>query len=129
MKKTDGDAIQLELKIVYAVLVFIVNIIWWIILALLVKSVGKHLGTYFERKEIPWQFSILPFSLLSIGLIVTGIVEMLKNIVETDKNFLTVEIFLLFVAGIFIFFVGKSFYDYFEKTYEPKPQEKLGWQK
>ena len=30
--------------------VFIANVIWWLIFALLIKSAGKHLGTYFERK-------------------------------------------------------------------------------
>ena len=121
--------IQIELKIVYSVLVFLANLIWWMILALLVKSIGKHIGSYYEKKIVPWKFSILPFSLLSIGLISTGIIEMLKKIIETDPNFLNRTIFMYYVAGIFIFFLGKSFYDYFEKTYQPAVEERIGWQR
>lgn len=126
--KVSPQDIQIELKIVYSILVFIGTLIWYLIFALLIKSIGKYIGAYYERKEIPWKFSILPFSLFSIGLIVTGIVEVLQNILENTLP-LNRKIFLCFVAGFFIFFVGKYFYDYFEKTYAPKPQETLDWQR
>lgn len=124
-----GDKLQIELKIVYSIIIFLSKIIWYITLALLVKAIGKHIRAYYEKKEIPWKFSIIPFSLLSIGLIVTAIVEMLKLILEKDPLFINRIIFTFWVVGIFIFFVGKYFYDYFEKTYAPNPQEQLGWQR
>ena len=120
-----------NLNITYAEYIarFINEILWWFIISILLVAMGRFIDVYFKERRILWGYTIIPFSLIAIGLILSAslsiIIELIK---EKSLHFILMEYVLSIsfltkiIAGILIAFIGSVLYHIVEDTYKEEEE-------
>jgi len=101
------------------VLLFLDNVVWWIVVAVLISAAGRFTDVYFRQKTILWNYSILLFSLPAFGLLASAMIDVLIKLSQasTVTNLLTPLIFMKIVGGIVAAFIGMILYHRMEEYY------------
>lgn len=107
------------------VIKFLNDILWWFIFAVLLIALGRFIDAYFKEKKVLWGYTILPFTLVAFGLILSASLKILIEIIrEKPFHFILTEYvltlpFLTKVAGgILVAFIGSVLYHIIEDIYK-----------
>jgi putative membrane protein len=110
------------------VLSFVSNMIWGIVVAGLIVAFGRVVDIYVREKKTPWNYWIVPFSLLAFGCISFAVFGSLYKALlnwpsafSTDP-FLTLDFIGYTSAGIMIAIVGAVTYQYIKDMYQMEHQ-------
>ena len=105
------------------VILFVKNMIWGIVVAGLIMVSGRSVDMYLREKKAPWNYWMVPFSLVAFGLISYVIFnafnEALKSwperfLIEPFQNFTFI---FYIVSGILIAVIGAITYHYIKDIY------------
>jgi len=110
------------------VLLFLDNVIWWVVVAILISAAGRFTDVYLRQKTILWNYSILLFSLPAFGLLASAMIDVLIKLSQAAvvTTLLTPLIFMKIVGGIVAAFVGMILYHRIEEYYtEGKTQVEM----
>jgi len=101
------------------VLLFLDNVIWWVVVAILISAAGRFTDVYLRQKTILWNYSILLFSLPAFGLLASAMIDVLIKLSQASAvtNLLTPLIFMKIVGGIVAAFIGMILYHRMEEYY------------
>ncbi|MEW5759985.1 MAG: DUF373 family protein [Candidatus Thermoplasmatota archaeon] len=88
-----------------AIFIFVMNSLWVILLAIIIRGLGVFLDVYVKHGKIMWSFYNLFFSLIALGLILYGLFYFISYAIAFSPVFLPFEtyIFIAFGLGIGIF--------------------------
>jgi len=117
--------IPYELELL-AVLSFLANIIWGIVIAGLLFIFGHVVDVYVKDKQAVWHYWIYPFSLLAFGFISSAIFSSLhKALLNWPETFYIEPFYTPFfigntMTGIMITIVGAVTHHYIKDMYRPK---------
>jgi len=120
--------IPYELELL-AVLSFMANIIWGIVIAGLLFIFGHVVDIYVKDKQAAWRYWIYPFSILAFGFISSAIFSSLhKALLNWPETFYIEPFYTPFfigntITGIMITIVGAVTYHYVKDMYRPKNSE------
>lgn len=95
-------------------ILFLTQLVWWVIVAALVTAAGRVLDAWLKSREVLWTYWALPFTLVATGLILTGLLHVAARL-EADiptGELLKLADFLSIVAGALIAFIGWSTHAY-----------------
>ncbi|KAA0011673.1 hypothetical protein B6U81_07040 [Thermoplasmatales archaeon ex4484_30] len=118
-----------DLKPPEYVIQFINDVLWWFIIAILLIALGRFIDVYFKERRVLWNYSIIPFSLLAFGLILSASFTILLKISEQiafhvilTEYVLSLPFLTKIIGGILIAFIGSVLYHILEDVY--KEEEK-----
>ena len=101
------------------------KILWWIIAAVLLISFGRFIDAYFKEKRVLWSYSILPFTLIAFGFILTASLNILIEIIRQKslhsiltEYVLTVPFLASITGGLLIAFIGSVLYHILEDMFQ-----------
>jgi len=106
---------------------FIYDIIWWFVLAVLIVAAGRFVDMYFKEKRILWTYIILPFSMIAFGLISSASLKMIIKILfqnEPLQSLLTMPFLTRVIVGVLIAFIGTVIYHIANGLYGAESLEK-----
>jgi len=106
---------------------FIYDIIWWFVLAVLIVAAGRFVDMYFKEKRILWTYIILPFSMIAFGLISSASLKMIIKILyqnEPLQSLLTMPFLTRVIEGVLIAFIGTVIYHIANGLYGAESLEK-----
>ncbi|HEC76675.1 MAG TPA: DUF373 family protein [Thermoplasmatales archaeon] len=103
---------------------FVNEILWWFIASILLVALGRLIDAYFKEKKILWGYSILPFTLIAFGLILSASFNILIEIIHQSsfhsiftQYVLSVPFLAKIIGGILIAFIGSVLYHIIEDVY------------
>jgi putative membrane protein len=101
------------------ILLFLDNVVWWVVVAILISAAGRFTDVYLRQKTILWNYSILLFSLPAFGLLTSAMIDVLIKLSQasTVATLLTPLIFMKIVGGIVAAFIGMILYHRMEEYY------------
>ena len=104
---------------------FINEILWWVVAAALLIALGRFIDAYFKEKKVLWNYSILPFTLVAFGLILSASLTILIEVIhERSLHFIFTEYILSIpfiakiIGGLLIAFIGSVLYHIIEDIYK-----------
>ena len=115
-----------------SMVIFVQAAIWWFILAAFIYGMGKVLDTYVKDKVFMWNIFGYSFSLVAMGMIISGAMYLIKLFIPYDPSNLDVELFKLafvnIVFGITVAIIGGYVHHYVkdhteEEAPAPPPEE------
>ncbi len=100
------------------------EILIWVIVALLLVPAGRFVDAYFKERRVLWQYVIIPFSLISIGLIFSASMTVIFEILSEEsistvinKLAFSLPFITKIVGAILIAFIGMMLYHIVEDIY------------
>ncbi len=107
------------------VIKFINEILWWIISAALIVALGRVIDAYFKEKKVLWSYSILPFTAIAFGLILSASLNVLLEVIHEKslhfiltQRILSVPFLGKIIGGLLIAFIGSVLYHILEDIYK-----------
>jgi uncharacterized membrane protein len=90
------------------VIIFIDDVLWWFIGAVMISAAGKFADVYIREKKVLWSYSILPFSLIAFGLILSAALDLLERLLGTNPvaTVFTTKFFIQVVIGVIVALIG-----------------------
>ena len=105
---------------------FIDEILWWFLLAVFISALGRFTDVYFREKKVLWSYTLLPFSLVAFGLILSASLDILLKILHNAEliSYLFNVLFLTkLIGGVLIAFIGMVLHHILEDIYGKKSQK------
>ena len=101
------------------VIIFIGDVLWWIVVAILISGAGKFADVYVREGKILWGYFILPFSLLAFALILSAALEFLEKVIQRGSltDAINTLFFIKVVVGIMIAFIGMVSHRHLEEFF------------
>ncbi|MCD6448239.1 MAG: DUF373 family protein [Thermoplasmata archaeon] len=104
---------------------FINEMLWWIVAAVLLIALGRFIDAYFKEKKVLWNYSILPFTLVAFGLILSASFTILIEVIH-ERSLHTIFTEFIFsvpflakiIGGLLIAFIGSVLYHIIEDMYK-----------
>jgi len=104
---------------------FINEMLWWIVAAVLLIALGRFIDAYFKEKKVLWNYSILPFTLVAFGLILSASLTILIEVIH-ERSLHTIFTEFIFsvpflakiIGGLLIAFIGSVLYHIIEDMYK-----------
>lgn len=116
---------QNEMETAEYVIKFTDQIIWWFIIAVLLIALGKFIDSYFKKRKLLWGYTILPFSLVAFGLILSASLNVLVEVIHEKslhsiftEYVLSIPFLTKIIGGILIAFIGTILYHIMEDIYK-----------
>ena len=108
-----------NLTLLHFIIAFLKNVIWGIVGAGLLATLGRAIDMKVKEKKTPWRYWTLPFSLLSFGFIGTAITNALYEFLNslTIEPFLRLSFLAYLALGILIATVGAITYRYIKEAF------------
>jgi len=107
-------------------LAFLKTIVWGIVAAGLIYTLGKFLDIYVREKQVMWSYWIVPFSLFAFGFISYAVFDALYISLHNDfsiEPFFTLTFVSFMVTGIVLAFIGTITYHYIKDVHQLTSQE------
>jgi len=108
---------------------FINGVLWWLVAAILLVAAGHFIDAYFKEKKVLWNYSILPFSLIAFGLILSASLNILVEIIHErslhsifTELVLSVPFIAKIIGGLLIAFIGSVLYHIIEDMYKEEKE-------
>ena len=91
-------------------LVFVRSLVWWAVGAALVSAGGRVLDAYLRHGVVLWSYWIVPFALVSAGLIVSSVLALLGRLLLPGGASIVLQRdeLLALVLGVLVAFLGWS---------------------
>ncbi|MEW6069060.1 MAG: DUF373 family protein [Candidatus Thermoplasmatota archaeon] len=106
------------------------TVIWWIIGALILGICGRVIDKYLREGEILWSYWIVPFSLVTFGLVIFAVKDVIDNLSEGVGALFRLPLFWYLIGklslAIVIGSVGVITYNYIRK-YVSKEEKGTAW--
>jgi putative membrane protein len=108
---------------------FMKNMVWGIVIAGIVAMFGRVVDIYVKDKKAPWNYWIVPFSLLAFGFISYAVTRAFDNALRDWPNnfyegpFLTLGFFFYTITGILIALMGIVSYHYIKEIHMNQSKE------
>lgn len=87
-------------------LAFASFMLWWLVGAALVHVLGRILDLYFRETVRVWDFWIMPFSLVALGLMGSAALAALSRAIGGNEFTFTPNEFVMLGLGVIVAFVG-----------------------
>ena len=104
---------------------FIVEILWYIVAAILLVALGRFIDAYFKEREILWTYAILPFTLVAFGLILSASLTILIQIIHRtslpsilNEYVISIPFLARIIGGLLVAFIGSVLYHIAEDTFK-----------
>jgi putative membrane protein len=108
------------------------TIIWWVIVAIIFGIVGKVVDKYIRERKILWSYWIVPFSLITFGLVILIANDIVSSIDKGLESLVSPPLFWYLVARLFsaivVGSVGIITYKYIRKQVAREEEEPAVWQ-
>jgi len=107
---------------------FVANVVWGIVIAGLLATLGRAVDVYVRDKKAPWAYYAIPFSLGAFGFIgyalSDGFYNYIKGWPEVDYNaFWNIDFIGFLVVGILIGLIGAVIYHYAKDIHSIEDKE------
>ncbi len=103
---------------------FVNEILWWFIIAILIIALGRFIDAYFKERRVLWSYSILPFTLIAFGLILSASLNILIEVIHEKslhsiftEYVLSIPFLTKITGGILVAFIGSVLYHIIEDMY------------
>jgi len=104
---------------------FINQVLWWMIAAGLLVALGRVIDAYFKEKKVLWTYSILPFTVIAFGLILSASLNILLEVIN-DKSLhfiftqriLSIPFLAKVTGGLLMAFIGSVLYHILADVYK-----------
>ncbi len=108
------------------VIKFIDEVLWWLVTAVFISAAGRFIDVYFREKKVLWSYTLLPFSLVAFGLILSASIDILLKILhnaEALSYILNILFLTKLIGGVLIAFIGMVLHHILEDIYGEKAQK------
>lgn len=96
---------------------FVNEILWYIIAAVLLIALGRFIDAYFKEKKVLWSYTILPFTLIAFGLILSASLTILVEITRQtslhsilNDYVISIPFLARITGGLLVAFIGSVLY-------------------
>ncbi|PKK86401.1 MAG: hypothetical protein CVT48_01275 [Thermoplasmata archaeon HGW-Thermoplasmata-1] len=102
------------------VLIFLGQMLWWVVWAMIISLVGKTIDGYIREKAWHWNYWILSFSILAFGLIMSAILELFLGVINELPlaAIFTLSLALRVFFGVVVAVIGTLSYRYIKEFAE-----------
>jgi len=107
------------------VIQFINQVLWWMIAAGLLVALGRVIDAYFKEKKVLWTYSILPFTAIAFGLILSASLNILIEVAHEKslhfiftQRILSIPFLAKIIGGLLVAFIGSVLYHILEDIYK-----------
>ncbi|HDN50685.1 MAG TPA: DUF373 family protein [Thermoplasmatales archaeon] len=104
---------------------FVNEILWYVIAAVLLIALGRFIDAYFKEKKVLWSYTILPFTLIAFGLILSASLTILVEITRQtslhsilNEYVISIPFLARITGGLLIAFIGSVLYHIVEDIYK-----------
>ena len=104
---------------------FINQILWWTIAAGLLIALGRFIDAYFKEKKVLWSYSILPFTAIAFGLILSASLNILLEVANEKslhfiftQRILSIPFLAKIIGGLLMAFIGSVLYHILADIYK-----------
>ncbi len=108
---------------------FVNEILWWFIAAVLLIALGRFVDVYFKERKVLWSYSILPFTLIAFGLILSASLNILIEIIHEKslhsiftEYVLSIPFLTKITGGILVAFIGSVLYHIIEDMHKEEKE-------
>lgn len=108
------------------VIKFIDEVLWWFLIAVFISAIGRFTDVYFREKKVLWSYTLLPFSLVAFGLILSASLDIILKILHNAEplSYLFNILFLTkIIGGVLLAFIGMVLHHILEDIYGEKSQK------
>lgn len=91
--------------VLFFLVAFAAQMIWWFVLAFIIQLCGRMIDALLHDEDL-WRYWVLPFTLLSSGLVGSAILESMERAVSGQSLGLTTIEFIQLVVGLLIALAG-----------------------
>lgn len=103
---------------------FIVEILWYLVAGILLVALGRFIDAYFKEKKILWTYSILPFTLVAFGLILSASLTIIIQIIHQkslssilNDYVISIPFLASITGGLLVAFIGSVLYHIVEDVF------------